>query len=203
MSERQREELTRAQQAAAKFIREGGLRLEPQYPQVHESSWESLALINERGVLTYGSQDAIDSNTGEKKDYERCYITAVMLDTVETYQLVERFNLWSDSMIAFVCAKGSRNVLSNIPVSLRFQKKRGGWFASMRLRLVMDPVWVGSARYEFGLTKRLPIVEVNFIDSKWGRPATEDNGLYSAVLQALDPSVLHLRKSRHPPNNLH
>lgn len=193
-------EISRAQQAEAKFIRDGGLRIDSQYPQVHESSWEPLAIINERGILTYGSQDAIDSESGDVKDYERSYIQACMLDTEETYQIVERFNLWSDSMIAYICVKVnetvySKNRTSKIATSLRFHDN--SWFASMSLRLVQDPQWNRMMRSEFGLRKRVPIVNVCFIDAKWGRPATADNGLFNAVLEALDTSVIHIR--RPPP----
>lgn len=88
-------EFDRVANRQAAFIRDGGLRMSTPAQQVHESSYESLALINEQGLLTYGSQDAID------KDYERSYVQGYMLAEAAKC-FVDRINLWNDDKVALM-----------------------------------------------------------------------------------------------------
>src|SRR5437764_408314 len=95
---------------SAERIRTGSLRQEAG-ERVHHSSWELLAQINEKGLLTWNSQDAIDPTTGETKDTERPYVEGTMpLDRARIF--VDDFNLTHDDKIAMLCIPLPKSALT-------------------------------------------------------------------------------------------
>ncbi len=85
-TEKQRAVFRKLGEKQAEFIRSDGLHItkptlhpNSRWAQIHRSSYEPLALINLGGLITYGSQDAVNSYTGLVKSFERSYIQGIML----------------------------------------------------------------------------------------------------------------------------
>lgn len=186
----------------AKWIMKGGLVEEgPTAEQVHRSSWKYLARINEKGLITTNSQDAVDAHTGEVKDYERPYVVGLM--QFEMAKLfVDRINLNRDDIVAMIAdtlPKGQGNrpdgswKSAQIAVTRRFNEETGEWFRSAQMS-VHEPAEMIEAFTElFSLPRNVTWIPVQIFDTKWGRPARSKNGLYKAILKALNSESHHRR----------
>lgn len=185
-----------AAHASAKAIRDGILLVEPieEWSQVHRSSWESLAVINDLGLITYNSQDAIDQETGEVKTYERSYLEGFMLPE-RAQPFVEMVNMFSDK-VAYrmggtldpTTSMAQTLLLPTIAVA-KHQDEHGSWYTGMALKLDMKQRVIDRLKKEAQIPDEVPVTKVVVFDPKWGRTAISKNGLFKEVIKALTPGA--------------
>ncbi len=184
---------------SVKFILGGGLRYEPvyKYMQVHHSSWEPLALINSRRLFTFDSQDALFAETGRTKPCERSYIMGFMLPS-EALTFVNNINIWNDDKVALICfePKEERATHGEITVTCMFDETSGTWFGSNVMDALMTQEYRESLNEQYRIPDSLQLYAVQVFDTKWGRSASSRNGLFNAVLRALDPTIKYPRSFR-------
>lgn len=165
----------------AQTIRDGGLHSEQRdaIAEVHRSSYEPLAQINERGLITVVSQDALDSRDGSTKNFERSFVRGFMLPE-EAEVFVRRVNMNSDK-VAYRLALGHYPQVHDIVVSKRLDKF-GLPYPSFRLSTADSPLWINKWKQDVSdIAPTLPAV----FDPKWGRSATSKKGLFKNILDNL------------------
>lgn len=172
---------------AADKIRRGSLSFEPvkDWAQVHESAWESLAQINESGLLTRNSQDAIDTHTGLVKDFERCYVIGFMpLNKAEFF--VDKINSQSNC-VAFIqtpCNEWRRSIA--VSKTTAVTKIPRYWLSTTN-----TPERILKLQEALHIPSALPVGLVSVFDPRWGHPAiTKSNdGLFNVILYALSSRI--------------
>lgn len=162
----------------AKNIREGSLHSDARDPltEVHKSSYEPLARINDLGLITVVSQDALDSRNGEVKRGERSFVSGFMLPR-EAGQLVDKINLLTD-MVGFRAQISEGGNQEHIIVS-----RTSNYRSSFRISLTYSPDFIDQwKRNVGGFSGDIPAVLVTIFDAKWGRSATSRKGLFNSIL---------------------
>jgi hypothetical protein len=157
---------------AAKWIREGGLKLSKNSSQVSKKCWAILADINECGMITVDSQEG-------RKD-ERAYVHGFMKPE-RAKVFVEMLNCSSKyvSVLLIPCKIGKDLVYSTIAMTRKTKNE-----AYTRL-----PLFEPNSTFEF-LKKngKIPLDDSVFVcafDPVWGRETTNKKGLYPIVLKCL------------------
>ena len=145
----------------------------------------NLAKINELGLLTWMSQDALEDVSEDVQHHERAYVCGVMPREL-TKIFVTKFNVSSNCMfatmsIALPREKLGRNVRMGI-TNRSVDRATGEWKIRGVAPGVTDERMIQhmNREYEEGF-----LAEVDVIDPEWGRPATSKKGLWSAVIKIL------------------
>ena len=162
------------------FRGDGGLYdEEPQAQHVNRTSWPFLANINELGLLTWMSQDAMSMLSSRAMMNERAYVCGKM-QVANGKKFVNNFNLRHDDKFATlsvyidlrtVIAQGRYLGITN----RELDEETGEW----RIRGLMPSV--DDSRIHTGDDT----IGVHVIDLKWGRKATSASGLWKAIIAAL------------------
>lgn len=191
-------EATRVQ---AERIRNGSLdEKHPGAEQVHRSSWKYLAKVNEKGLITTNSQDAVNSYTGETKSYERAFIEGYM--PIEAAILfVDRINLTFEDKIAMLVLSIPKETMTmpdgsivkgvTIAVTQRFNETTGEWFRSAQMGGFQREEHLSIHKSWWSIPESFQMIGIQVFDTKWGRPARSKNGLFKAVIKTLNSSSLH------------
>lgn len=180
---------------AAKSIREGSLLVEPieKWAQVHRSSWEPLAKINDLGLITFSSQDAITAETGRINPYERPFIEGI-IPTERAEEFVQKLNIFTDK-VAYRHAsrlepgmKLSEQLIQPSIVVTRWPGEDRSYFQrGMALHLDNKKRALDKFKEQFHVPDEIDVTVVSMIDPKWGRPARSKRGLFADVMKALTP----------------
>lgn len=186
--------------STASRIRGGALRLPDEYMQVPSAAWETLAKINEAGLLTTNSQAASEPNQKYMKTYsQRAYIEGLMR-RCEARRFVERFNLETNMMAFVVPLCGALTdplgkwLKQNAVMHVTKHRARGQpatmltavtdrkTFRDVKTRGEGDLNSMGS-----GLDKEEDVVLIVCIDPVWDRIAfdKQGTGLFDVVLRTL------------------
>lgn len=198
-SEKHRAVFRRLAETQAEFIRNGGLWItrpithpNMRWAQVHKTAYESLALINQAGLLTYDSQDSVNAYTGRVKSSERCYIQGIMLPD-DALTFVNNINIWNDDKVAIICMELPKypRYGAEIAVTRAFDAASQTWIGSRTMDAFTFPDWIDIIRDTLKVPKRIKFSVVQVFDTKWGRPARSKKGLFNAVLRALDPTTVY------------
>lgn len=187
-----------ARQRMAEHIRGGGLVVPKEYAQADPSSFSLLAVINEGGMLTTNSQDAI-----EPLPVQRAYVEGLMLPVHARAYL--RWITVNTGMVAFAptvtyCDNGrAAGVVDNtLPaVGIAVTRKREGaaageWKRASNLKAAFGSTWEHEAKMMinvYGMLPRKDAVLVCTFDPVWGRSALSKDGLFPAVIHALRVSA--------------
>lgn len=163
---------------AAARIRAGSLVGPDDFSQVPQKTHETLALINERGCLTFDSQDG-----GEQDTRQRSYVSAFM-KRGRADDAVEKMN--SAGYVAFspVLLTDWPEGVPRIPVT--YDAGRPCTHAPH----FIDAENLALIKRGIRLDGREAVTLVEFVDPVWGRAATGKNGLFtwlSGVLREIQP----------------
>lgn len=189
------EQFVRACSNAAKEIREGSLYGGDEYPdaqQVDQSSWEHLAQINELGMLTWVSQDAINWKTHEPNFTERSFVSGIM-PAVFARSFVEDFSLRNNDKFASLCLNVPKSCFKEksdgkfIRGTTNFDEVRGTHIIEMRGPIIgtIPNETMSLLKHIHKLPDKLDLIGVDVIDLHWGRMATSKNGLWKSVTRSL------------------
>jgi hypothetical protein len=193
-TEKQRAIFRQLAERQSGLIHNGGLRITRpgRYAQVHRTAYEPLARINLAGLITFDSQDAVDDLTGSIKTWERPYIQGIMLPD-DVPKFVTNVNLWNDDKVAMICMKlpAYQSPGAAIAVTRAFDEASQTWGTTRALDAFTFNGWMDQIRHMLNIPKRLKFSVIQVFDTKWGRPARSKNGLFNAVLKALDPNIPH------------
>lgn len=183
----------------AEFIRNDGLhatapslRPNTRWAQVHRTAYEPLARINLAGLLTYDSQDAVNSYTGKVKSWERPYIQDAMLPD-DALRFVNNINMWNHDKIALICMKMPDYPIvgAEIAVTRAFDEGSRTWIATRTMDACTVKDWIDDIRLALHMPESVKFSVIQVFDTNWGRPARSKKGLFNAVLKALDPAAVH------------
>lgn len=176
-------------------IRNGYLYSEefPEVYHVHRSSWPYLGEINERGFLTWQSQDAMSMKSSKAVLGERAYVCGKMLHA-QGKKFVTAFNLQNEDKFATLTVPIAR--LSGLIdqgrylgiTNREFDKEKQEW----KTRGVM-PAIDDSRMYT---DDSVHLLGIQVIDLVWGRRATSSSGLWKAILEVLPEMIVTQDKSQ-------
>lgn len=194
-TEKQRDQFRQLGERQAAFIRGGGLLVKRpgRWAQVHNTAYEPLARINLSGLITFDSQDAVDDVSGRVKTWERAYVRGIMLPD-DALTFVNNINMWNDDKIAMINMELSEYQPQGaaIAVTRTFDVGSETWVGTRALLAYTFGDWTNQIRHMLQLPNRfVKFSEVQIFDTKWGRPARSKNGLFNAVLEGLDPTIIH------------
>lgn len=183
--------------AAAEAILGGSLSADPvEFPNaqhVHQSSWKFLARINELGMLTHISQDAMSMRSDEPAINERAYACGHMI-LEQARKFVRVFNVAQNSMLATLSvpedihrliAERKYQGITNREYTSDQWILRGVMPLIDDSRLFAPQVLAQASDVESAVVSTDNLVGIHVIDLKWGRRATSKGGLWPAVIEAL------------------
>jgi len=184
----------------AKHIRNGGLAVPQKWDQINPASFSLLADINDGGMLTTDSQDAIDP-----VPVQRAYVEGLMLPE-QARAYIKWLNV-NTEMVAFAMdvmySDNSRatsevyNSLLGLGIAVTRTREgaaAGEWMRTTSVAPVAADKWDRMAfemRVAFGLLpQKDEVVFVISFDPVWGRAASSKGGLFPAVIRALKGGML-------------
>ena len=187
----------------ARHIRSGGLAMPKDWDQVDPASFALLADINDAGMLTTNSQDAI-----EPLPVQRAYVDGLMLPA-QARAYIKWLNVNTD-MVAFASSmlysdnsRATSEVFKSLPglgiavTRTREGAAKGEWLRTTSVMPAVANSW-GRAAFEmravFGLLPSKDVVNVTSFDPKWGRSAVSKDGLFPAVVRALKTNQIPYTK---------
>lgn len=161
------------------FIKEGGLKEDPDVSQVNKTAWIHLSRIVKNGFLTFDSQDAYDNPD------ERAYVCGFLM-TDRALDFVHKINMYTDK-VALVLLPVSKSQVSSITVTRNHRRNAESYHSETRIHLYSTKKEIDFLKTSVvGIPKRINVSMVAVFDPVWGRPARSKHGLFGEILSAFD-----------------
>jgi len=177
------------------FISSGGLSYPEYWMQVSPLSHPLLAHINRSGFVTYNSQDAISHNRINSGCVERPYICGLMkrgcLSIMRKHLMFKLHDLIVIEHTTMKITKDNYPMLSqfcppenHVPVTfIDHPLSKNNGFLTYYMHFINDGECL---MRRLGGKQKAELVSVCIIDTRWDKPATDEDGLFSIVARLLD-----------------